>query len=159
MFRWRSFEGVESNKIWTNGGRDKSNWLNLKDPADDLAWKHLNSALKKGLGQKNKPLKTTIFVLFCILFCFCGHLSRNSTTLFWVYWKMNRLQRSMIWYVDVVGKSEVAERRNWLYKLYLLLCPDPNGPLAGLLMPLMNTRLEVAHMDNLKTIMERFNNH
>ena len=45
------------------------------------------------------------------------------------------------------------------YKLYLLLCPDPNGPLAGLLMPLMNTRLEVAHMDNLKTIMERFNDH
>ena len=41
------------------------------------------------------------------------------------------------------------------YLPYLLLVPDPNGPLSALRMPPVHTQLEPAHMDQLKTIMAR----
>ena len=42
------------------------------------------------------------------------------------------------------------------YLPYLLLVPDPNGPLSELMMPPIHSDLHVRHMDQLKTIMARF---
>ena len=40
---------------------------------------------------------------------------------------------------------------------YLLLTPDPNGPLSAYMMPPIHTHLEPSHMDQLKTIRDRLN--
>ena len=43
------------------------------------------------------------------------------------------------------------------YLPYLLLTPDPNGPLSAYMLPPIHTQLEPSHMDQLKTIRDRLN--